>query len=59
VEYGYEPNDDWLKQLEGVRAKPQTYGEKHPSLFKRLETDLRYQLKSRAYLGRRRQPAPN
>jgi hypothetical protein len=59
VEYGYEPNDDWLKQLEGVRAKPQTYGEKRPGFFKRLETDLRYQLKSRDYLGRREQPTLN
>lgn len=51
--YHYEANDDWLEELADVRAKPQTYGEKIPSWFKRQETNLRYQLKSRAYLKRR------
>lgn len=54
IEYGYEPNDEWLKQLEDVKPRSQTYGENPPSIFKRWETDLRYQLKGRAYLIRRK-----
>ncbi len=54
IEYGYETDHEWLKQLEGIAPRSQTYGEKPPGIFKRLETDLRYQLKGRAYLGRRR-----
>lgn len=54
--YGYESDNQWLDMLEGVTAKPQSYGEKLPSWFKRQETKLRYQMKSLAYLSRRRSP---
>ncbi|MFT7244984.1 MAG: hypothetical protein ACI82A_002349 [Candidatus Azotimanducaceae bacterium] len=51
--YGYEANDDWLVQLEDVKPKTQTYGEKLPGWLKRQETNLRFKLKSKAYLQRR------
>ena len=53
VHYGYEPNDDWLGKLEGVTTRSQSYGEQRPNWFKRQETNLRYAIKSRAYLSRR------
>ncbi|MFT4797035.1 MAG: hypothetical protein ACJAYE_000714 [Candidatus Azotimanducaceae bacterium] len=51
--YGYESNDDWLQQLTDVVPRTQEYGEKLPSWFKQKETNLRFKLKTRAYLKRR------
>ena len=51
-EYGYETNDDWLNQLEGITPRPQQYGEVRPHLLKKLESDLRYLIKSLAYIRR-------
>lgn len=48
--YQYESNDDWLGLLEGIVPKAQTYGEKTPGWLQQKETDLRFMLKSQAYL---------
>jgi len=53
IEHGYEPDDKWLSILEGVSPREQEYGEKRPPVWQRLETDLRYWLKSRRYLRAR------
>ncbi|MCB1645483.1 MAG: sulfotransferase [Pseudomonadales bacterium] len=55
VNYGYETNWEWLTMLAEVRPLPQGFGEKRPGWWKRVETDLRYYLKSLAYLRRRKQ----
>ncbi len=54
-EYGYEENDDWLQALEGIKPRSQAYGESRPPIWQRLETDLRYYLKSKRYLRNRKQ----
>jgi len=51
--YGYEANDDWLLQLQGVLPKVQEYGEKRPGWLQQKETSLRFKLKTNAYLKRR------
>ena len=52
-DYGYEEDDEWLKALEGITPRRQSYGESRPPVWQRLETTLRYQLKSRRYLRNR------
>jgi len=52
-DYGYEEDDDWLKALEGVTPRTQSYGESRPPVWQRMETKLRYRLKSRRYLKNR------
>ncbi len=49
-DYGYEKNDDWLKLLEDVKPRTQSYGESRPPVWQRMETNLRYYLKSRRYI---------
>ena len=51
--YGYEPDETWLSLLDDVTARIQTYGEQRPNLVKRLETQIRYFIKSQLYLRRR------
>ena len=53
VDYGYEANDLWTRQLDDVSPLPQRYGERRPPVWQRLETDLRYFIKSRRYLKAR------
>jgi len=53
-QYGYETDDSWLQLLDGVKAKSQSYGEITPNVIKRLETRLRYFIKTQVYLKRRR-----
>lgn len=57
VDYGYESDDRWMRQLEAITPLSQRYGERRPPLWQRLETDLRYYLKSRRYLSARNQHA--
>lgn len=54
IAYGYETDDAWLGQLDGVEPLPQRYGERTPPPWQRWETALRYYLKSRRYLAARR-----
>jgi len=51
--YGYESKDDWLLQLQDILPKTQEYGEKTPGWLKQKETNLRFKLKTKAYLKRR------
>ena len=50
VNLGYESDRAWMKLLDGVEPYQQTYKEAAPHLFKRLETDFRFWLKTRRYL---------
>ena len=52
-DYSYEPDDSWLEMLDDISTRSQTYGEQRPNWLKRQETNLRYALKTRAYLSRR------
>ena len=53
VEFGYEVDDAWTRELQGVSAHVQTYKKAAPHLLKRWETALRYRRKTRAYLRSR------
>lgn len=50
---GYEPNDDWLTDLESVTPHVQTYKEKRPGWFRRLDTTRRYRRKIARYRSAR------
>ena len=49
---GYESDDSWLDLLDGVEPYVQTYKDDAPHVFKRIETGLRFRLKSQRYLTR-------
>ena len=51
---GYEEDDRWQLCLSGVEPLPQQFGEVARPPWKRWETNLRYYLKTRKYLSRRR-----
>lgn len=54
VDYGYETNTDWVRKLDNISPLSQRYGETPPPLWQRLETRLRYRMKSRRYLAARK-----
>ena len=51
--FGYEPDDSWLQQLDGVAEYTQDYKEQPPHWLRRAETELRFALKVRRYRQRR------
>ena len=53
IEFGYEPDDSWISELEGVRPRMQGYKEEAPHILKRYETAWRYRRRTRAYLRKR------
>lgn len=57
VEQGYEVDDAWEQKLDGIQSQPQDYGEDLAPPWQRLETTLRYYLKSRHYLAARNRQA--
>jgi hypothetical protein len=47
---GYEDNEDWTKVLAGVGYYTQDYKDRGPGMFRRLESNFRFWLKTRRYL---------
>lgn len=54
VRLGYEPDDTWTRCLEGVEPYFGRYKNAPPHPLRRLDAGLRFQLKTLAYLWRRR-----
>lgn len=48
---GYEENDEWTRMLDGVGYYTQDYKDEGPGFFRRLESSVRYWLKTRRYLN--------
>ena len=53
IDFGYETDDAWTAELEGIAPYRQTYKETPPSPWRRWEANLRYRLKTRRYLRSR------
>jgi len=50
IQYGYEQDNNWLECLQDVEPVVQQYGESIPGPMRKLETQVRYWLKSRRYI---------
>ncbi len=54
IEFGYEPDDSWLAELEGIAPSGSSYKDGTERGLNKLDVQFRYWLKTRRYLRQRR-----
>jgi hypothetical protein len=50
ISTGYEADDGWTRMLEGVDYYTQDYKDQRAGFFRRLESNVRFWMKTRRYL---------